>query len=51
MHDAVAVGPSTLINICGYLATECRAITSKEGENVQIHVLLLEKKSQCIFVI
>lgn len=43
VHDAVAVGPSTLINICGYLATECRAITSKEGENVQIHVLLLEK--------
>ncbi|EFO60937.1 Kinase, NEK [Giardia lamblia P15] len=43
VHDAVTVGPSTLINICGYLATECRAITNKEGENVQVHALLLEK--------
>lgn len=42
-HDALAIGPSTLINICGYLATECRAITNKEGENIQIHALLLEK--------
>lgn len=42
-HDALAIGPSTIINICGYLAAECRAITNKGGENVQIHALLLEK--------
>ncbi|KWX15707.1 Kinase/ NEK / Serine/threonine protein kinase [Giardia duodenalis assemblage B] len=42
-RDTLAIGPSTLINVCGYLATECRAITNKEGENVQVHALQLEK--------